>query len=81
MSVRPFRRLCPDADERDAMTDAEFWQHVADNLTGPRWDIDDEGPDIDAALNVGTCETCGSSGACAYDAEGRALIHASPDED
>jgi hypothetical protein len=62
---------------RDAMTDEEFWQHVADDLTPPQWGDDDAGPDLDAAINVGVCETCGSGGACAYDAEGRPLIHTS----
>ncbi len=76
MSARPFRHLCPQADELDAMTDEEFWQRVADNILGPQWDDDDAGVDIDAALNVGICGTCGSGGACAYDSEGRALIHA-----
>jgi len=63
---------------RDAMTDDEFWAHV---YATPTWDDDDAGPDIDAALNVGTCQTCGAEGACAYDQEGRALIHAEGDED
>ena len=80
MSARPFRHLCPEADERDAMTDQEFWQRVADSILGPQWDDDDAGPDLDAALNVGVCRTCGANGACAYDSEGRALIHADGDD-
>jgi hypothetical protein len=77
MTDRPFRHLCPEADERDAMTDDEFWERVSENLIGPQWGPDDEGPDLDAALDVGVCDTCGSAGACAYDSEGRPLIHTS----
>lgn len=81
MSERPFRHLCPEADERDAMTDEEFWQRVADNLTGPMWDLDDEGPDLDAAISAPACGVCGSDGACAWDSEGRPLIHANEEDD
>lgn len=82
MTARPFRHLCPEADMRDAMTDGEFWEHVAANLSGgPRWDMDDEGPDLDVAVSTKPCAECGASGACAYDSEGRALIHADGDED
>lgn len=76
MSERPFRHLCPEADQRDAMDDAEFWEHV---FGQPTWDDDDAGPDLDAALNVGVCLECGSSGACGYDAEGRPMIHVVPE--
>jgi hypothetical protein len=65
---------------RDAMTDDEFWAHVSQNFI-PAWDDDDAGPDIDAAFNVGTCQTCGADGACGYDAEGRPMIHADNEED
>ena len=78
MTDRPFRHLCPEADLRDAMTEVEFWRHVADNLTGhwePPYDPDN-GPDLDVAISPVPCETCGAHGACAYDAEGRPLIHA-----
>lgn len=80
MTVRPFRHLCPEADARDAMTDDEFWEHVAANLTGPSWDMDDSGPDLDVAIAATPCAECGASGACAYDSEGRALIHAGGDD-
>ncbi len=66
---------------RDAMTDEEFWAHVLDNLTGP---VDDIGhPDYDepTSLNATPCEECGEVGACAYDSEGRALIHATDQHD
>lgn len=66
---------------RDAMTDDEFWAHVGANLASPHWEDEDAGPDLDPSLNVGLCETCGESGACAYDSEGHALIHATPSEE
>lgn len=81
MSVRPFRHLCPEADERDAVTDDEFWQRVADNLTPPHWDEDDAGDDLDVAIKTVPCVECGEFGACAYDSEGRPLIHAQTDQD
>lgn len=39
--------------------------------------------DIDPAdaLDLTPCPECGASGACGYDADGRALIHALNDED
>lgn len=76
MSARPFRHLCPEADMRDAMSDDEFWAHVE-----PTWGYDDERPDLDAAIAQDVCGECGSTGACAYDSEGRALIHATTEED
>lgn len=83
MKGRPFRHLCPEADLRDAMTDAEFWEHVADNLSGGRHfdPFDEDAPDLDVAISAKPCAECGEVGACAYDAEGRALIHADGDEE
>ena len=81
---RPFRHLCPEADMRDAMTDTEFWEHVANNLSGGQsydpFDADADGPDLDVAVALDPCAECGEVGACAYDSEGRPLIHAVRDE-
>lgn len=41
----------------------------------PEQDGPDEPPDY-MPLAIGTCYTCGAEGACAYDEQGRALIHA-----
>lgn len=65
------------------MTDDEFWDHVFGNLTsndGP--DVDDDYDERDPTpFGVLTpCLVCGESGACAYDDEGRALIHAAYEE-
>ena len=69
---RPFRALCPEADMRDAMTDEEFWEHVF-----PQPEPFEDGPDLDDTTNQDKpCPLCGEHGACGYDAEGRALIHA-----
>lgn len=76
---RPFRDLCPDADYRDDMTDDEFWEHVLIGTITPVYQETDpngdyyDGPDESV---VQPCASCGSLGACGYDSEGRALIHA-----
>jgi len=84
MTDRPFRHLCPEADERDAMSEDEFWERVAANLSGDQYPPQE--PDWAAELDVTpldspACVLCGSTGACAYDAEGRALIHTTDDDD
>jgi len=81
---RPFRRLYPEADERDAMSDGEFWDKIAEFLgvgVGPDTepDFDDMEP-VDEELSRPPCEVCGSIGACGYDMEGLALIHVLPVE-
>lgn len=74
--------LCPEHDRRAAMADEEFWDHVARNL-GATMPDDLDGPDDDPdALPVGDpCPECGEVGACAYDSEGRPLIHATSDQE
>lgn len=75
--------LCPEAEMRAAMTDAEFWEHVFHGDDGP-----DDPADIDESyrsafghwpdLPVTPCEVCGSAEeACGYDTEGRPMIHTS----
>lgn len=71
---RPFRHLCPEADERDAMTDEEFWERVLEYLV-PSDPLDDD-IELDPQIYTEPCRVCGSVGACGYDFEGRALIHA-----
>jgi len=79
VSERPYRHLCPEADQRDAMTDDEFWDHVTQCVDGSFEQVE---PDLDdVQLSAQPCPKCGEVGACAYDAEGRALIHALHDED
>jgi hypothetical protein len=75
--------LCPEHDLRAAMSDAEFWAHVF-----PARDEDDRQPDdqeiAEYELNArlaDPCPECGQRGACAYDTEGRALIHVTEDDD
>jgi hypothetical protein len=69
---RPFRHLCREADKRDAMSDAEFWERVFHSEPRPdvEWEPDPEVPAIGTI-----CEVCGSDGACGYDPEGRPWIH------
>ena len=76
--------LCPDADRLAAMDDAEFWDHIAESIhhrdgTAAYDPYDDSHQALDADLadrNGGPCPECGAHGACAWDAEGLPLIHA-----
>lgn len=73
--------LCPEGPLRAAMTDPEFWEHVfigppLDNVQFPPAE-----PDPPASLDSTPCGVCGSDGACAWDAEGRPLIHTVEDEE
>jgi hypothetical protein len=62
--------LCPESSERAAMTDDEFWGHVFRyREDSPEWE-----PDIEPAIDS-ECPECGAPGACAYDSEGRPMIH------
>lgn len=67
--------LCPESAERAAMPDEEFWDHVsmrdrgAEDVSGLEFPLDL------VQLEVEPCPVCGEQGACAYDAEGRPLIH------
>jgi hypothetical protein len=68
------------------MDDGEFWAHV---LQRDHRDYDpDDDPNIPdlAELELerrlaDPCPECGQSGACAYDTEGRALIHVTTDDE
>ncbi len=77
MTARPFRSLCNEADLRDSMSDREFWAHVYPQTEyEPRQPDDQEIEEFDLMARLADpCPECGVLGACAYDAEGRALIH------
>jgi hypothetical protein len=71
--------LCPEADTRARMSDEEFWDHVF-NLPLPEgWDTTPSAIDIEdmEAMShlANPCPECGQWGACAYDTEGRAMVH------
>lgn len=70
--------LCPERETRDAMPDPEFWEHVLQR--GPAPDPEDIDPD-ELTAQTDPCPECGERGACAYDAEGRALIHTTKEDD
>lgn len=66
---------------RAAMTDEDYWADVAASLGHPQDPIepdpDDDPPDPPAVtLYDSPCAVCGTTGACAYDANGLPLIHA-----
>lgn len=73
--------LCPEAEYRAGLSDGEFWDYV---LNGRRPDDgdDDYGPDdCEPELVYPTpCPECGLYGACAFDVEGRPLIHVTEGE-
>lgn len=71
---------CTVRDDRAAMDDDTFWCHVGESLAGPN----SYGPDdFDVPIsNQGEpCPECGETGACGYDAEGRAMVHVTIDDD
>lgn len=70
--------ICPEALERDALSDADFWERVFINLGQPG--PDDEGPDEITVSDLGECPVCQERGPCAFDDEGRALVHVEPPE-
>lgn len=76
--------LCPEAEYRDGLSDNDFWHFV---LLGLRPGEEPEPRDFDPEdieQHVGSltpCPECGVVGPCAYDAEGRALIHVMEDDD
>lgn len=77
--------LCPESEMRAAMTDGEFWEHVLQPHGGPmepddpepseQWEIEERFADADP------CPECGQQGPCAYDVDGRALIHVTEVDD
>lgn len=76
--------LCPEAEMRAAMTDDEFWAHVyaQPEFDDPREPDDQEIAEYELGDKLGgPCPACGQYGACAYDQEGRPLIHVLEDED
>lgn len=77
---------CPEAEYREGLSDPDFWAYV---LTGVRPGEEvaepeaDDGDDewYEEQVRLGVCGECGQVGACAYDAEGRAMIHVRPVND
>jgi hypothetical protein len=67
--------LCPEAGKRAAMSDDEFWAYVSSDLGTPL-PFDEPADGLDDVDSGSPCPECGESGACAYDAEGRPMIHA-----
>ena len=86
LDERPFRHLCPVADERDAMTDGEYWDDVAESILGNHMAQvfdDEDGPwDPTTDLPVEPCEVCGTAEtACGYDESGLPYVHCTPPTD
>lgn len=71
---------CAARARRAGMTDEEFWVDVAAEMqpVGEAEPDEDSGDFIFADV---PCPICDAPGACAYDAEGRPLIHTTPEGD
>lgn len=68
--------LCPEAANRAAMRDNEFWAHVYGEDVRPEpYEYDPTHEAIGPTIAT-PCLECGAPGACAFDADGRPLIHA-----
>lgn len=73
---------CPEAATRAALTDEEFWPYVLLGVRpGDEPDEPDVDPDAPTSFQNDPCPECGERGACAYDAEGRALTHITTRDD
>lgn len=69
--------MCPEAWERAEEDDGAFWTRVTRNLTPQPFAEDPaDDLDVDSQMRTEPCAECGSTVACAYDAQGRPLIHA-----
>jgi hypothetical protein len=77
--------LCPEREYRDSLTDDEFFTYVAGRMQRLPWEGDPgfdpeteylDGLGEDERLGIpDPCPTCGSASACAWDSEGRPMIH------
>lgn len=67
--------ICAEAELRSKMTDDEFWSHVFMRDVLPEFDPPEVSGDEPIEPDD-ECSECGAAGACAYDAEGRPMIHA-----
>lgn len=67
--------ICPDHERRAALSDGEFWEEVLDVSLAFEGPMIEPGDDEIVYLEEQRCAECGTTGPCAYDAEGRPLIH------
>lgn len=78
---------CPAARRRAGMGDEDFWADVNESMQaayGQMLEDMDVDPDADQVIDLeieGECSVCGSTGACAYDSEGRPMIHCTEEDD
>lgn len=84
-SARVRGSRCPEAAFRDSLDDGDFWNYVLLGLLPGQEQFDDgpwdDGPPEITYAPLNPCRVCGSIDACGYDNEGRALIHATEDDD
>jgi hypothetical protein len=72
--------LCRETAFREGLSDPEFWEKVllGEQAPGPDYDIDLD--DIEQ-IQGSSCTACGAVGACAYDVDGRPMIHTTEDDE
>lgn len=84
MAERVAVQPCPEAAFRDSLDDGDFWNYVLLGIL-PGQERFDDGPYDDGPPEVTytapSCPVCGSITECAYDDQGRPLIHAREDDD
>lgn len=75
--------LCPEAAYRDSLDDEQFWDYVLGNRRpgDPADELDVDGTDVAVSSQYDPCPECGERGPCAYDAEGRPMVHVPTPED
>lgn len=73
--------LCPEAEERARLSDADFWDRVAWSPGPDGFFPEDDPPDPPALDDRRACPECGERGPCGYGAEGRPMIHVAVEED
>jgi hypothetical protein len=85
MTMKIVEVNCPEREFRITLDEGEFWDWVLNGVKpgeNPEVEFEDEPPDPEEISTTGSpCPLCGSMGACAYDLDGRPLIHALPVDD
>lgn len=72
--------LCPESEYRASLSDEDFWPYVLQGIRPEDPHPEPELPEWPDEPQMAPCPECGERGACAYDEQGRALIHATEGE-
>lgn len=72
--------FCASSPEAAVISDGEFWEKVAISM-GVGGRDDDDYDDDQQTAQADPCPECGQIGPCAYDVEGRPMIHTTEGND